>query len=443
MNQRPAPNRSAARRLLLGLCLGLFVLAAAGERAALVASAQSPGPSPAAQKVTLPVTVCVYDDAADGRRVAAPPTLFNSPSAIKQPTHDGCYTNPAVTLNQGQVYFVAVVSDGRIAYKDFKVEPNEKDKTVGLRLAKNGGEQVAQIELCAKDEGGAALPVMEVKPALEGGVLKRVETVDPNCYRVASAISAEYKLSLTAKGAQGPPPVSPTELRLVGSLLALITLVGLSLAAYLLLRLHWLTPLSARQETIEKLDKAVGVLSELTPAIGMKVDTLHNLVAALPEKMRPPAEVRPDGTGSAGAPAVTPATSPRHRTIHEETTPQQPSAETPRQRIISEDARRKYKDLSGGLTVEHFYLMSSGSSTASGMVEDTKIELVEQSKGTYVGFHSAVKEGEAMVFPTPHVHFTQETFKALFPDLTEQDYVSGNIEPRVAVNTQGRVWRVV
>jgi hypothetical protein len=443
MNQRPAPNRSAARLLLLGLCFGLFVPAALGERRALVASAQPPAASQAAQTVRLSLTVCVFDEA--GRRVNVQPSLFNSPSnrpdSINQPAGEGCYKNPLITLKPGQVYFLTAVSEGRTAVEELTVAPDEKNKTVELRLAKKGAEQDAQVEICAKDEGGVALPVIEVKPAWKGGVLKRVDAADPNCYRVASARYAEYKLALTTKGAQVPPPVSPTELRIVGSLLALITLVGFVLAAYLLLRLHWLAPLSARRETVEKLDKAVGVLSELTPAIETKVDALHSLVAGLPEKMRQ-AKVRPDGTGSADAPAVAPATPPRHQTMHAEPT-QQPPAETPRQKLISEDARRKYKELSSGQTVEHFYLMPSGSSTASGMVEDTKIELVEQSKGSYVGFRSAVKEGEALVFPMPHVHFTQETFKALFPDLTAQDYVSGNIEPRLAVNTQGKVWRVV
>ncbi|HEY9404749.1 MAG TPA: hypothetical protein VIQ24_18985 [Pyrinomonadaceae bacterium] len=441
MNQRPAPNRCAARCLLLGLCFGLFVLAPLGERPSLVAAAQSPAASQAAQTVKLSLTVCVFDEA--GRRTNVQPSLFNSPSnrpdSINQPDGEGCYKNPSITLKPGQVYFLTAVSEGRTAIEELTVAPDEKNKTVELKLAKKGGEQVAQVEICAKDEGGVALPVIEVKPAWEGGVLKRVDAADANCYRVASARSAEYKLALTTKGAQGPPPVSPAELRVVGSLLAVITLVGFALAVYLLLRLHWLTPLSARQEIIEKLDKAVSVLSELTPAIGTKVETLHNLVAALPEQMRTPVKGQTDGTGSTDAPvALT-----RHETISAATTQSPQVAATPRQNLISEDAQRKYKELSGGATVEHFYLMPSGASTASGMVEDTRIELVEQSKGTYVGFRSAVKEGEAMVFPMPNVHFSQETFKALFPHLTVQDYTSGNIEPRVAVNTQGKLWRVV
>jgi hypothetical protein len=438
MNQRPVPNRSAARRLLLGL----FVLAALYGRTALVVPAQSTAASQAAQAVKLSLTVCVFDEA--GRRVNVQPSIFNSPSnrpdSINQPAGEGCYKNPSMTLKPGQVYFLRAVSDGRTAVEELTVGADEKSKTVELRLAKKGAEQVAQVEICANDEGGVALPIIEVKPAWEGGVLKRVDAPDPNCYRVASARSAEYKLALTTKGAQGPPPVSPTELRIVGSLLALITLIGFVFAAYLLLRLHWLAPLSARQETIEKLDSAVGVLSVLTPTIETRVDTIHNLVAALPEKMQPTVKVRTDATD---APAATPATSSRQRTTREETTQQQPTTETPRQTLICEDARRKYKELSDGLTVEHFYLMPSGASTASGMVEDTKIELVEQSKGTYVGFRSAAKESKAMVFPMPHVHFTPETFKTLFPDLTAQDYVSGNINPRMAVNTQGKVWRVV
>lgn len=431
MNQRPAPNGRAARLLLLGLCCGLCLFTAA---------ARASGTRQTEQQITLQLKVCVYDAA--GRRINAQPTLFNSPAKIEEQTSDGCFTNPSIPLKPNQFYFLAAVSGSRAASKGFMVAPGDKEKSVELRLPKEGGDNLAQIEVCVNDESGNAMQVTGVKPAGAGDALTPAPAAHPNCYRVSSAASAEYMLALTTRGAQAPPPFSPTVLRIVGASLIIVTIVGFALAAYLLLRLHWLAPLSARQETLEKVERALSFLSARVPAIGTQVDAVHALVVALPERTSQQTKGRTDGAGLTGTQSAASDKTPPSQVKPEAITPPTPPEE-PRPNLNTEEARRKYKDFSGGQTVEHFYLMPSGSSAASGMVEDARVELLEQSRGTYVGFRSATREREAMVFPMPNVHFSPETFKALFPHLTPQDYASGNIEPRVAVNTQGKVWRIV
>jgi hypothetical protein len=106
------------------------------------------------------------------------------------------------------------------------------------------------------------------------------------------------------------------------------------------------------------------------------------------------------------------------------------------------DVKMKYRHFAQGHNVEHFYLMPSGSSSASNMVEDAKVELLEQSKGAYVAFRSGSNHAEAWVFPMPEIHFTPETFKAVFPKLTAQDYETGNIEPLRAVSPKPKLWKV-
>jgi hypothetical protein len=76
------------------------------------------------------------------------------------------------------------------------------------------------------------------------------------------------------------------------------------------------------------------------------------------------------------------------------------------------------------------------------MVEDEKIKLREQDHGTYIAFSSSSNAAEAWVFPLPGYHFTSETFSAVFPDLKAQEYESGNFEPKRAISTEPKLWKI-
>jgi hypothetical protein len=448
MNLSPAANRSAARRRLRGLCFGLFIFAAVAGQPARFASAQTGAQAAAAQTITLTLKVCVLDDA--GKHVAAQPLLFNSPAnrsgVISTKTEDECYASPPINLKTGQPYFI-VASDGDMkGLSQFTPAPADKDKlkAINVQLTRQDAAGSADIEVCAKDERGDSLPITGVSPAGDQGQLTKKTPADPSCYRVASAASGEYRLSLVAQGTQSQAPalISSNEFRIVGSLLLFISVLALASGAFLLFRFHTLAPLAARQATVEEIARVVQGLSlrfpsTQGPSINQNTDAPRSPISAGID------DAAPDG-GGPGA-HVTPEPEPPVPYL---TKPAAPAARattqtsTRRQNSDFDDAKARYRELSGGQQVEHFCLMPSGSSTASGTLEDARIELFEESTGTYVGFNSAAGKGEAFVFPMPNVYFSPDTFKALFPGLSAQDYESGNIEPKVAVNTGLKVWKI-
>jgi len=444
MNQCPTAIRSATRRLLLRVCFGLFIFSAADGRPVSLVSAQPAGQGATLKRITIPLKVCVSDD--EGRRVPVQPLLFNSPSnavdVVKQRTNDGCYTSPPIKLNVGQVYFVAAMSEGRTAFSPFTVVPDDKEKTVSLKLAKQGGGSSADIEICAKDAHGNPLPITEIAPSSGAAQLTKKEVADPKCYRVSSAASGEYKLSLIAQSASSSPAAfSNNALGILGALLLFAAVAALVLTTFLFIRLRSLAPpLTAQQATVERIARMVDTLSAHIPVIRQRVEA--RLSATPPAGIQQTVPDQRDGTGASDTRDSVTDPLTLNLSKHTTTSLAPPSADASRQNRNFDDAKLKYRELSDGQTVEHFYLMPSGASMASAMVEDARIELLEQSNGTYVGFRSTVNEGEAMVFPMPNALFSPEAFKALFPALTAQDYESGNIAPRLAVNTQPGVWKV-
>jgi hypothetical protein len=444
MNQRSAVIKGAARLCLLWLCFGPSIFSATTDKPASPTPTPTNGQGAGAPTVILPLKVCVADDA--GVRVVVQPLLFNSTlnavDVIKKKTEDGCYASPPIKLKAGQVYFVAAISDGRIAFSPLTVSPEDKEKPINLTLAKRVDQSSAGIEICANDDGGNPLPIAAITLSDRKAQLTKQEPIDPKCYRVLANASNEYKLSLTTQSVKPSAAISNTTLGILAALLLLPALATLGLTIFLTIRHRTLAPLTAQQATVREIAQAIESLSEDTPAIKKNVEELI--------LRTPPAQTQQSGTDQPGVTGASdtqvPTTDPPVSNPAEQTTtpPEmtEPPPNTPQQKRNVDDAKLKYREFSDGQEVEHFYLMPSGSSTASGMVEDVMVELREQTNGTYVGFRSTVSEGEAMIFPMPKVHFNSETFKALFPKLKQQEYESGTIEPRRAVNTQPKVWKV-
>jgi hypothetical protein len=430
------------RALLLATFIGLSLPTAAAARAPLAAAKQTNKQAAAGRTITLPLKVCVSDAA--GARVAVQPLLLNStankPDAIKQRTADDCYASDPIKLAVGQTYFVAVLAQGQTAFTPFTVAAGEKEKTLDLALAGQGGRASADIEICANDAGGGALTVTEIEATGDQTRLTRKEAVDPNCYRVEAAAANEFKLSLTARGAGTPPAPSYDRLILLCALL-LLGATALTLAVLLFVRQRG--PAARADQT--SAGEVTLALKELTGEVldtRRGVEALGKRLSSLSTAARQTDADQADGASAVAAHVPATDAPPLGRAPHAPAPHAPAAAPASRHNRDSDDAKLKYRELSEGLSVEHFYLMPSGSSTASGMVEDSRVELLEQGNGTYVGFRSSVNEGEAMVFPMPNVHFSPDTFKALFPGLTVQDYESRNIEPRLAVNTQHKVWKV-
>jgi cytoskeletal protein RodZ len=444
MKPRSAVIRGTARLCLLWLCFGPLIFSAATGKTAAPAPTPTNGQGAGATILTLPLKVCVNDEA--GARVAVQPLLLNSSSnaadVINKKTADGCYASSPVKLKAGQVYFVAAISEGRTAFSPLTVSSGDKEKSVNLTLAKQGGQSSAGIEICANDDGGNPLPIAGITLSDGKAQLTKQEPADSNCYRVLADASNEYNLSLTTQSVKPSAAISNTTLGILAALLLLPALATLGLTVFLTIRHRTLAPLTAQQATVREIVQAVKSLSEDTPAIRKNVEVL--VLRTPPAQTQQNTNEQPGETGASDTHVF--ATDPPPPDLAEQTTTSpertEPPPNTPQENRNVEDAKLKYKEFSAGQKVEHFYLMPSGSSTASGMVEGARVELLEQNKGTYVGFRSTVNEGEAMIFPMPKVHFNSETFKALFPNLKQTEYESGMIEPRRAVNTQPKVWKV-
>lgn len=448
MNLSPAAKRSAARRRLLGLCLVLCAFAAAADWPGRIAAAETDTrPAAPARNVTLPLKVC----GAPGAHLPAQPLLFNAPGnrdVINKKSEDGCYSSDSITLRTGQPYLIVVASEDTNGLSRFTVTPEDdkKLKPITVQLWKQGGAGSAEIEVCAKDGRGDSLPITSVEPAGGQVQLTRKAPAAPGCYRVSSAASGEYRLSLVAQGPQSNTitPLSSGEFRLAGLLLLLVTLSSLALGAYLLKRVYDLAPSVARQATVEEIARTVKGLSSNVP-FRQATPASQKVTAPRQPDPQDAADAAPDkdSHGARGA-NVTPES--------EQTVPymSKPAA-VPRAKAHAsarprtsdfDDAKARYKALSGGQPVEHFYLMPSGASSASGTVENPRIELFEESTGTYVGFRSGTNKSEAFVFPMPNGYFSPDTFKALFPALSMQDYESANVDPRLAVNAGDKVWKI-
>lgn len=228
-------------------------------------------------------------------------------------------------------------------------------------------------------------------------------------------------------------------------LLGLLLLLTTGSALLLVLALHKqfrdYTSTAVTQASVTALRGRVEELCTQTQRIGEKVKAQSSMDSA-PAVGGGDAEATSDGSG-AGAEQVSAATAQTpHTSARPTPTPDTATAQPPLQHRQMEDAKIKYSRFSCGEAVEHFYLMPSGSSSASNMVEGAKVELREQSNGTYVAFRSNVTNHEAWVFPMPNMFFSSETFKAVFPALTVEDYESGNIEPQRVVSVQPKLWKV-
>lgn len=444
MNQCPVAIRGAARLRLLWLCFGLLIISANANPPASLASAQTNDQKDGARTTSLPLKVCVSDDT--GERVTVQPLLLNSTSnaadVIKQKTAEGCYASPPIKLKPGQVYFAAAMSEGRIAFSPFTVSLEDKEKSVNLTLSRKGSLSSSGIEICANDDGGNPLPITGI--TLLGGKaqLTKQQSVNPNCYRVSAVASNEYNLSLTTQSLKPSAALSNTALGILGALLLLANAAALGLIALFIIP-RTLAPLTAQQATVQKMAQAVIDLSADTPVIKQKVEELIRRTppAAVEQSIDDQSDKTDMSAQHYTATAPHAPNSAEHKTASTAATAT-PTTDTSQQHRNFDDAKLKYREFSKGQAIEHFYLMPSGSSTASGMVEDACVELREQSNGTYVGFRSTINECEAMIFPMPNAYFSSETFKALFPKLTQQEYESGSIEPRLAVNSHPKVWKV-
>lgn len=445
MSDCPIRTSETPRGRLLRLCLRFPLLLVVGQPGAL--HGQQAPRAPAAKVVSVRVKVCVSDET--GKRPDLKPLLLNSttnrPEVINQKTEDDCYRSNSIALSTGQPYFVAAVTGDRTAFQRFTVADTDEEKNLDLTFTRQGGASTARIEICAENADGKRIQITSVKPTSSQAQVSGETPKDPECYRVSAAAADEYLLSLTAPSAERGGGGTPTPAGWLDVLLLAIAGASLLFTFVLLKRFSDFALTAATRMNISPLYQRLEELLNRTQRIGEKVERLAPAATASPAVVKEYAGAAYDGSfdgSGARTEHVSAAPADVRPAAHAAPEPE-PAAETAatQHRHHLDDAKMRYSRFSGGEAVEHFYLMPSGSSSASNLVEDAKVELREQNNGTYVAFRSSVNENEAWVFPMPNMFFSPETFKAVFPALTAQDYESGNIEPKRVVAIQPKLWK--
>jgi hypothetical protein len=415
---------SCGRLVRCGLCLLAFVLSGSAVHSV---SARQP--------VSVTLKVCVADES--GNPVDVKLTLYNASGRIDQ-KKDGCYKSQKLSLDPDKFYFVAALSDKRGVVAPLPVSLADEGKEIALPL-KLGGPTPAinpAIEVCLKSENNAPVVIKGVLPV--DGASFAPENAAAGCFRVRTVAAPEYKLTL-ATGAAAPPSG-----RLRNVALLLLALGYSALTAMLLFKLRKVPTNTATQESV------VGLDTKLNELLG-KADQVVSTVAKLGSAAPPPSS----GGAADARKSKTEDLEPHPKELTNkppQDLPAPPDSHAPAvaafaEAVSEEDrsrsvAKQQYRSFSNGEGVEHFYLMPSGASNAANMIEDSWVELREQNNGTYVAFRSRSKENEGWVFPMPNTHFTSETFKALFPELTSDQYDSGNIDPKPVVLLVPKLWKL-
>jgi hypothetical protein len=340
------------------------------------------------------------------------------------------------------MYFVAAAKEDQTAFAFapliVRPEDNGKEKTISLKLERHTGPDKPTFEICLSDESGAPLSIKKIKQSSDSNIPMEENKPREGCSRLSVASANEYKLALTVGGVKtntGPQNSN----RLVNAALLILAVAACALTAFVLFRLNKLSLNTATQETVGGLSIRVAELELGTTQILNRIPEVCSF--KLPETTSGEGQSLLTGndTGSGGRQGDAREQFPVSPPASE---PTAPSTKVDRRDRGRGDAKQRYRSFSQGQSVEHFFVMPSGASSASGMVEDAGVELREQNSGTYVAFHSIDNQDGAWAFPMPGTHFTSDSFRSLFPDLTAEQYEIGNIEPRALVLLEPKLWKL-
>lgn len=414
------------RSRLENACLVVCFFAAFGG---ISACAQSP--------VKTTIKVCVADE--NGPALDVKLTLVNAPGKIYRP--DGsCYKTDELPLNPGQVYFIlAAAAEQKFAFTPLVVQPehNKKEIPISLQLQRHNASPTTSIEICLKDKSDLPIPIKDI--SLSGGNNPKSESSSgQDCSRLIVPQAGEYKLRV-----HGDPVVSTLTAGGFGAghyFLLLLAIISLAVLGVVVFRVNQLRRDTARQKSLDPIGTDLRNLLQNTSQLEQSITAWRKEGSSTSTEKR-------DSDSSKFffkdeldldeliAEKITSLSNPPVATV----------ATVPETHLTSSGrtyARQQYSSFSRGECVDHFFLMPSGASSAADMIEGAKIALREQKQGTYVAFRSIDNENEAWVFPQPHRDFTPETFNALFPHLTAQQYESGDIDPKTAIITEPKLWKL-
>jgi hypothetical protein len=406
------------------LCAGIF----------LVPSGSFAGPTNPTVRVTL--RICVTEG---GNPIDLKPTLFNSPSRVKERDGD-CYTTGWINLDPSLMYFVAATKPdlSGFAYESVIVTAADAGKTILIDLPVQSRDKTPTtiFDICLSSNN-EQLTLTDVK-SRDGNPIVVSNATNSRCRKITTASSSDVKLDLIAAVPLASAGVGRWAVLGVAVLL-ILSASGLVLTVWVFNGLRDLTSTTATTQQIEQIAGQLTGLETIVRELSVSpTPPLH--VAA---EQTPNARAHGDGSGASSTDSG--ATSPSIQAEEEKLSPAAFSFQFEVQGSNAQQdaiavAREQYQRFARGEVVPHFYLMPSGASAANNMVEDLVVELHERSNGTYVGFRTGAADDEAWIFPMPGLHFTTEAFKPVFPDLTAESYASGSFDPRLLVRKAEGRW---
>ncbi len=398
-------------------------------------------PSVRAQRVNTTIRVCVTDE---NEKVTDKLflTLFNTSARIDitKPDNGNCFLSTSAQFDLAKSYFVAAVKDDKSAFSDFKLkkEDDRQSHTINLVLTRpiKNTEVGPIIRICAEDKNKNVV-------ALEGISLSGNDNLRPDfekntgCVRAQLTTANEYQLQLVASGEPRTANFFDEVLGAPVPLVLVIISLFLSLGIFLSLqRVKKQQKGLAEPRSIKDISANVdSILSDII-YIRKKIDKFKKVDSPSTDAAKPPSINEPESSVQTNLPPVT---------TPDQIVQRPPiQIETPRSALERDvaEAKQKYQDFNGGLEIEHLSLMPIGASHASEMVAESRAKLREQDGGSYIAFCSGDGGAEAWIFPLPGLAFSPDAFSAVFPNLTEQDYQSANIEPKKAINQGPKLWKV-
>jgi hypothetical protein len=107
------------------------------------------------------------------------------------------------------------------------------------------------------------------------------------------------------------------------------------------------------------------------------------------------------------------------------------------------DSKNLYKNVRAGKTVVGLILKLLETPALTNAAEEIEINFTEHVQGQYIGFYNGANNKELWIYPVPYLKFSENTFSAVFPNLTAENYEIGNIDPRrasVIGSNNSRIW---
>jgi hypothetical protein len=403
-----------------------------------------------AQIINSPIKVCVKDE--NGGNVADKLfiTIFNTAAKIdnNKPEKDKCFTSTAGRFDPTKTYFVVAAREDKLGVSAFTLNGEDKNQPpVNVTLKKQSEKaDVKSITICAEDKNKNPVQIESISSSVQDADFKPDVDKDKGCAHWQLGAAVEYSLQLVTASASQTPAFFDGIKGIPGLLLLLVMVsLLLSLGIFLTIwRMKNLQEVVMGGRLIGEIHENVRLMSGSVHHIKNKVDEWKTDDSLSHETENKGDGDEPEKLATADIDAAT-AASPASVNSADRVVQEQPvlpeAAEISPKRHVA-GAKQKYSEFCDGKQVDHFSLMPLGDSSASQLVAEAKVKLREQNFGTYIAFRASEESGEAWVFPQPGLHFTPERFGAVFPNLTEQEYQNGSVEPKRAVNTQPKLWSI-